>query len=319
MATISEKSVVAIKIVKHPTSAGKVLATVAGGRVDGDAFRAYCTGGGYDPINRGRIMSGAQLVKYVGVLDAAGLPIVMDETAKAMMHTAREDSSSLPTPMSNVTADEKLSRVTKALARKGRKLFPYQVEGVRWLAGAQAALLGDEMGTGKSLQSIAAADTRVVILCPSAARGNWANEVAMARPDLAVSQCEGWGSFRWPEEGEAVILTYDCLPPVIAEKKEVGDAIASPYQRVRDAVSPEMIARVMTPPVAGMAPANVTVIADEAHALKGSAFSRQKDGSYLVKTARTARFRHIAKLATHAGGRVFLLTATPMLNNPMEL
>jgi SWI/SNF-related matrix-associated actin-dependent regulator 1 of chromatin subfamily A len=61
------------------------------------------------------------------------------------------------------------------------------------------------------------------------------------------------------------------------------------------------------PPELAAAPSGVVVVADEAHAAKNS------------KAARTKRFRAIAKAARKAGGRVWLLTGTPLLNRPPEL
>jgi hypothetical protein len=55
------------------------------------------------------------------------------------------------------------------------------------------------------------------------------------------------------------------------------------------------------------APAGCVIVADEAHALKSA------------KAQRTLRFRALAESARAAGGRSWLLTATPILNNPPEL
>jgi SWI/SNF-related matrix-associated actin-dependent regulator of chromatin subfamily A-like protein 1 len=60
------------------------------------------------------------------------------------------------------------------------KLFPYQDEGARWLAGKRRALLGDGMRCGKTPQSIVAADMigahSILVVCPGIARQNWARE-----------------------------------------------------------------------------------------------------------------------------------------------
>ena len=60
------------------------------------------------------------------------------------------------------------------------QLFPYQKDGVKWLAGRDFALLADEPGLGKSAQAIAACDAngldRILVLCPASLRGNWARE-----------------------------------------------------------------------------------------------------------------------------------------------
>ncbi len=65
-------------------------------------------------------------------------------------------------------------------------LYPYQVEGVAFLAGRGRALLADDMGLGKTLQAIAAAYwlhrheqvERVLVICPASLKGQWAREIA---------------------------------------------------------------------------------------------------------------------------------------------
>ena len=66
------------------------------------------------------------------------------------------------------------------------KLFPYQVEGVAFLASRGRALLADDMGLGKTLQAIAAgcwladhaAVKRILIVCPTSLKHQWAREIA---------------------------------------------------------------------------------------------------------------------------------------------
>ena len=65
-------------------------------------------------------------------------------------------------------------------------LYPYQVEGVAFLAGRGRALLADDMGLGKTLQAIAAAYwlhrhdqvERVLVVCPASLKLQWAREIA---------------------------------------------------------------------------------------------------------------------------------------------
>ncbi|OQX30368.1 MAG: helicase [Candidatus Sedimenticola endophacoides] len=65
------------------------------------------------------------------------------------------------------------------------RLYPYQVEGVAFLAANGRALLADDMGLGKTLQSIAAARwlhdhagaRRILVACPASLKQQWAREI----------------------------------------------------------------------------------------------------------------------------------------------
>lgn len=101
-------------------------------------------------------------------------------------------------------------------APNGHFLHAYQKEGVRFcMARNMRALIGDEMGIGKTAQAIAAAEAagaqRIVIFCPANARYVWEREIKgwsergdiqhiktqLDKPDL---------NCRWH------IVTYDLLP-----------------------------------------------------------------------------------------------------------
>jgi SWI/SNF-related matrix-associated actin-dependent regulator of chromatin subfamily A-like protein 1 len=187
-------------------------------------------------------------------------------------------------------AKERADAIDEELKARGKALYPYQRVGVQWLATKYGALLADDMGLGKTAQTLAAlpASIGVVVVAPALAKGVWKKEVPMWRPHLTPRVLEGRGNFRWPEKGEVIIVNYDILPE--AHEKACKDKDCKGCAAFLKAV-----------------PKGTVVVADEAHNLKNS------------KAQRTLRFRAMAQAAREAGGRTWLLTATPLLNRPQEL
>lgn len=103
-------------------------------------------------------------------------------------------------------------------------LFPYQVDGWRWLSfiarEGLGGLLGDEMGLGKTLQVITtvsdpgvpklAENTLVVV--PGSLLENWVREIAKFCPDLTTHKHHGVMRTGFPadlESFDVVITSYD--------------------------------------------------------------------------------------------------------------
>lgn len=84
-------------------------------------------------------------------------------------------------------------------APPGEELYDYQVEGAQYLMEHPVALLGDEMGLGKSIQAIAALRLlirrgeveRALILCPKTLIFDWYYKLRRWAPDLRTVPVEG--------------------------------------------------------------------------------------------------------------------------------
>ncbi len=98
-----------------------------------------------------------------------------------------------------VVADEKdAGRLTRALGTLSRKLYPYQIEGVRRFFTEGRLLLADDMGLGKTAQAIAACHAlwrtgkvrRGLIVVPASLKPQWHREW-MAFSDTPVEVVGG--------------------------------------------------------------------------------------------------------------------------------
>jgi SWI/SNF-related matrix-associated actin-dependent regulator of chromatin subfamily A-like protein 1 len=71
------------------------------------------------------------------------------------------------------------------LFNASRRLYPHQREGVAFLSSRRAALLADDMGTGKSATAIRAFDEinarKILIVCYAIARDMWGREIPLWR------------------------------------------------------------------------------------------------------------------------------------------
>ena len=135
-----------------------------------------------------------------------------EEEGSAFLSAELDDSHLL-------TLDESL--LAQEAQRAG--LRDYQVEGVRHLAGQSGACLGDDMGLGKSRQSVVAAflaagEGRVLILCPASLRINWEREIRMVYPDAVVGMA-GEDRIGALYGCQWVIANYERLGGLVRETK----------------------------------------------------------------------------------------------------
>lgn len=105
-------------------------------------------------------------------------------------------------------AAEKASRIQPSLDLRGRtdvdepsdlafnsKLFSFQKAGVRFLLTAGSALLADEMGTGKTVQTLEflrlSQGLPALVVCPKSMMGTWKREAGFWFPDAVAYRVQG--------------------------------------------------------------------------------------------------------------------------------
>lgn len=190
-----------------------------------------------------------------------------------------------------VTAPDAQAAGQRAIAAK---LYGFQVKGVEWIAPREHALLADDMGVGKTPQTLIALPekARVIVVSPASLKYNWRDEAKRWRPDLTPVVLDGGGSFRIPKIGEIVILNYDILPEMFA-LKDTGQKTpkGKPIKRhtVRAEVETEL--------------SKCMLIVDEAQMCKNP------------KAARTTKVTTLRKMCATS----WFLTGTPLMNQPQDL
>lgn len=166
--------------------------------------------------------------------------------------------------------------------------MPHQRDGIAWLARTPGAILADLPGLGKTLTSIGALVPPALVVCPAVMKAEWADEVAKWRSQLSTVIISGAKPVDASvyTSADVVIVNYD----VIAAHEEALLAAhkARPFE---------------------------TMIADEAHSLKTLSVKR-KYGQTIYEGS--ARAKTVALLSRQIRRR-YLLSATPVLNRPVEL
>ena len=177
------------------------------------------------------------------------------------------------------------------------QLRPFQQEGVDWAQARQRGLIADEMGLGKTRQGLCLIDPAKggIVIGPACVQGFWKEEMQKVRPDLTPTVVDR-KDFRWPYPGEVIIARWTSLP--VANLKAGGNMRGLERAKAIDAALELII---------GDCPGGITVIADEIHYAKSP------------KAQRHQAFRSISRCARRSNGRIFGMTGTPLLNNPVEL
>lgn len=179
-------------------------------------------------------------------------------------------------------------------------LFPFQVAGAQFLVASRCSILGDSVGAGKTLQSIAAMKrvdgVPALVICPSSVQISWKREVEKWWPDTPVFIVEGTAAQR-----EKILKQAAASPScVVVAKWEVVRL----HSRLAPYGSIALSAAERTPGWLNQIPFKV-VIADEAHRMKDPK-SKQTRAAWAIGDGPSVEYR-------------WALTATPLTNAPDTL
>lgn len=193
-----------------------------------------------------------------------------------------------------VESNEAVARIEK-ITESGKSLFPFQKIGVRFLSLKDRALLGDDMGVGKTIQALVAVPdmSRCLVICPASVKYNWRDEASIWRPEFSVKVIKGKNNFVLPEEGEIVIANYDILPKWMSPTKDSG--------RTTRKGEPILVADLTDEQRQILS--ETVLICDEAHRVKNYNSNRSK------------KIGQISRIVQ----KCWFLTGTPLMNRPMDL
>lgn len=129
------------------------------------------------------------------------------------------------------TLDDELTKFVSSLIQKPTKpkdltfdsrLFPYQKDGVVFIDFKNRVLLADQMGLGKTCQSLSWLKYKkekrpVIIVCPAFLKDKWKNEILMWTDDTNIQIL--YGKIQNEKlTGDYIIINYDILQPSLIQE-----------------------------------------------------------------------------------------------------
>jgi len=184
-----------------------------------------------------------------------------------------------------INVEVNFDKYNDILARDGKKLYKHQEDGIKFLLSRNGCILADDMGLGKSIQSILAAlesgAEKILVVCPSSAKINWEREINVFCDKTAIIDGKKWNQSKF------TIINFDILKnfhTLVEGRKQLTPEELSGINR-------ELIN------------ANFDLcIIDEAHYLKNNDSIR---GKIMVELSANIK-------------KIWLLTGTPVANRPMD-
>lgn len=187
-----------------------------------------------------------------------------------------------------IDIDVNFDKYNSILAKNDKKLFEHQEKGIKFLLTRNGCILADDMGLGKSIQSIIAAlesgAENILVICPASAKINWKREISVFCDDVVIVDGSRW------QKAKFTIINYDILWKyhTVEEKPKKGEENKKVYLQ-REIVNSKFD----------------LVIIDEAHSLKNS---------------KSKRSGIVEDFVVNFGiEKCWLLTGTPVMNKPIDL
>lgn len=240
----------------------------------------------------------------------------------------------------------------------GKKLTlqDVQIEGVNFLTNKGVGLLGFEVGVGKTLTGIISTVQNMqmgrckkpLILVPKQVKDNWIREINQAFPNIKVNDVDNMGRFKGNiEENTLTVATYEALGNIWYDKDTAKNLINSIYSvqnnfARKSTERGKEKAKERAEQLLGLAEGgnkklfniqdvgfdHITI--DEAHNFKnlfadaradgqdGNPYVNISGGSTSTRAARLFLFTQFI-LDNNNNRNVFMLTATPFNNSPLEV
>ena len=179
------------------------------------------------------------------------------------------------------------TKYNEILNKYGKSLYKHQEDGIKFLLSRNGCILADDMGLGKSMQSIIAAlesgAEKILIVTTSSTKINWEREIKVFCDETTIIEGKKWDSNKFTIINFDILKNFHSLP---AEKKR-KEGEPEPIL-IRDIVNTKFD----------------LCIVDEAHNLKNNESIR---GKIMVDVC-----------VKYNIPKVWLLTGTPVANRPMD-
>ena len=179
-----------------------------------------------------------------------------------------------------------LTKYNEILSKYGKTLYKHQEDGIKFLLSRNGCILADDMGLGKSMQSIIAAiesgAEKILIVTTSSTKINWEREINVFCNETTIIDGKKWDSNKFTIINFDILKNFHSLPAT-KKIKEGEEPIL-----IRDIVNTKFD----------------LCIVDEAHNLKNNESIR---GKIMVDVC-----------VKYNIPKVWLLTGTPVANRPMD-